>query len=43
MRAQMQIFYFIFVAVGFILWQEKRENQIFIRNRKRQIQQNKIL
>jgi Dolichyl-phosphate-mannose-protein mannosyltransferase len=43
MRAQMQIFYFIFVAVGFVLWQEKRENQILIRNRKRQIRQNKIL
>lgn len=30
MRAQMQIFYFIFVAVGFTLWQEKRENQALI-------------
>jgi Ca2+/Na+ antiporter len=27
MRAQMQIFYFIFIAVGWILWKEKRENQ----------------
>ena len=27
MRAQMQIFYFIFVAVGFVLWQEKKENK----------------
>lgn len=27
MRAQMQIFYFIFIAVGLTLWREKRENQ----------------
>lgn len=27
MRAQMQIFYFIFVAVGYTLWKERRENQ----------------
>lgn len=27
MRSQMQIFYFIFVAVGWVLWKEKRENQ----------------
>ena len=27
MRAQMQIFYFIFVAVGLVIWKEKRENQ----------------
>jgi 4-amino-4-deoxy-L-arabinose transferase-like glycosyltransferase len=27
MRAQMQIFYFIFIAVGYALWKEKRENQ----------------
>lgn len=27
MRAQMQIFYFIFIAVGLTIWQEKRENQ----------------
>lgn len=27
MRAQMQIFYFIFVAVGLTMWLEKRENQ----------------
>lgn len=31
MRAQMQIFYFIFVAVGLTIWQEKRENQNFRR------------
>ncbi len=27
MRAQMQIFYFIFVAAGIVLWLERRENQ----------------
>ena len=27
MRAQMQIFYFIFVAVGIVLWQENKENK----------------
>ena len=35
MRAQMQIFYFIFVAVGIVLWQEKKENQQFVRKSKR--------
>lgn len=31
MRAQMQIFYFIFVAVGIVIWKEKRENRIPVR------------
>lgn len=31
MRSQMQIFYFIFVAVGLIIWREKRENRVFRR------------
>lgn len=35
MRAQMQIFYFIFVAVGLVIWKEKRENQAFIRKQSR--------
>lgn len=35
MRAQMQIFYFIFVAAGIVIWKEKRENQIFITKAKR--------
>lgn len=28
MRAQMQIFYFIFIGVGYTLWKEKRENKM---------------
>ena len=39
MRAQMQIFYFIFIAVGLTIWQEKRENQDFAR--KTRIQQSR--
>jgi 4-amino-4-deoxy-L-arabinose transferase-like glycosyltransferase len=38
MRAQMQIFYFIFIAVGLVIWQEKRENRRLIlhnQNRRR--------
>ncbi len=35
MRAQMQIFYFIFVAVGIVLWKEKRENRQLGRNARR--------
>lgn len=34
MRAQMQIFYFIFVAVGLVVWQEKRENQNVLMKRR---------
>jgi 4-amino-4-deoxy-L-arabinose transferase-like glycosyltransferase len=30
MRAQMQIFYFIFIAVGLTIWQEKRENRSLV-------------
>lgn len=36
MRAQMQIFYFIFIAVGITIWQEKRENNILSRKMQRQ-------
>lgn len=36
MRGQMQIFYFIFVAVGIVLWKEKRENQLIIRKEHKQ-------
>lgn len=36
MRAQMQIFYFIFIAVGIAIWQEKRENKILGRKIQRQ-------
>lgn len=42
MRAQMQIFYFIFVAVGLTIWQEKRENQKILakgRNRTKAVRQ----
>lgn len=35
MRAQMQIFYFIFVAVGYVLWKEKRENQALLAKRQK--------
>ena len=35
MRAQMQIFYFIFIAVGWTLWKEKRENQQIARKMRR--------
>ena len=31
MRAQMQIFYFIFIAVGITIWLEKRENRNILR------------
>ncbi len=36
MRSQMQIFYFIFVAVGLTLWQERRENQNLVRKAQNQ-------
>lgn len=36
MRAQMQIFYFIFIAVGLTIWQEKRENRSLFRKSRRQ-------
>ncbi len=36
MRAQMQIFYFIFIAVGLTIGREKRENQILSRKAQRQ-------
>lgn len=29
MRAQMQIFYLVFVAVGLVIWKERRENETF--------------
>lgn len=35
MRSQMQIFYFIFIAVGWTLWMEKRENHRLIRKARR--------
>lgn len=36
MRAQMQIFYFIFVAAGLVIWQEKRENKALLLKSQRQ-------
>lgn len=42
MRAQMQIFYFIFVGVGLAIWQEKRENRKYARQIKDQQLSHKI-
>ncbi|MGI8468704.1 MAG: glycosyltransferase family 39 protein [Pyrinomonadaceae bacterium] len=36
MRAQMQIFYFIFIGVGYTLWKEKRENQMLAAKTRKQ-------
>lgn len=43
MRAQMQIFYFIFVAVGITLWKEKRENQtLAVKTQRQKILQKQV-
>lgn len=36
-RTQIQVFLFMFIAVGWVLYKEKRENQQFVRKRKREM------
>lgn len=44
MRAQMQIFYFIFVAAGLVIWQEKRENKaLLLKNHRQRSLQKQML